>query len=137
MIIAALLVVALGLVVLAPKLGAGPQEPETERAEKNGELGAVGDVLGTVAASGPRESYHSERPLEDEAACVLEESGERGDCIVARSGYLDLLGRVWGCVLQGEGWVEIVLVSEASSGEGSDVAAWRMSAGDLRGLAGG
>ena len=77
-----------------------------------------------------REAYTSELDLEDEAARVLEERRERGDCVVARSGYLDLAGRTWGCVLQGSGWAEVVIVSEGDAG-GSSVVRLLMDAEDV------
>ncbi len=78
----------------------------------------------------------SELPAAEEAGRVLDEYAARGDCVVARSGWLDLLGRTWGCVIQGEGWVDVCVVGERESG-GSEVGVMRMAASGLRGEGGG
>ena len=69
-------------------------------------------------------------PLEEEAACVLERRRQEGNCVVARSGYLDLSGRVWGCVLQGDGWSEVIVVLEGD-GDGCDVLSCRLDAREI------
>lgn len=69
-------------------------------------------------------------PLEEEAACVLGRRRQEGNCVAARSGYLDLSGRVWGCVLQGDGWSEVIVVLEGT-GDGCDVLSCRMDAREI------
>lgn len=69
-------------------------------------------------------------PLEEEAARVLGRRRQEGNCVVARSGYLDLSGRVWGCVLQGDGWSEVIVVLEGD-GDGCDVLSCRMDAREV------
>ena len=78
----------------------------------------------------------SELPAAEEAGRVLDEYAAGGDCVVARSGWLDLLGRTWGCVIQGEGWVDVCVVGEREGG-GSEVGVMRMAASGLRGEGGG
>lgn len=92
----------------------------------DGMRGLVGDAL----SSAETQSWESELPLEGEAAHVLETYQEQGDCVVAQAGYLDLAGRIWGCVMQGEGWVEVCLVNEGADGT-SDVFVWHMDADDV------
>lgn len=72
----------------------------------------------------------SSLPLEEEVAWVLERRRQEGNCMVARSGYLDLSGRVWGCVLQGDGWSEVIVVLEGD-GDGCDVLSCRMDAREI------
>ena len=72
----------------------------------------------------------SSLPLEEEAACVLGRRRQEGNCVVARSGYLDLSGRVWGCALQGDGWSEVIVVLEGD-GDGCDVLSCRMDAREI------
>lgn len=72
----------------------------------------------------------SERALVDEGERVLEGYRLRGDCIVAQAGYLDLSGKVWGCVVQGAGWVELCVIREGDEG-GSEVVSWHMDADDV------
>jgi hypothetical protein len=57
---------------------------------------------------------------------VLETYEVRGDCVLAKAGYLDLLGNTWGCVVQGDEWVELCVVSQAQDEEGSVVSTWHM-----------
>lgn len=45
-------------------------------------------------------------------------------------------GKVWGCVLQGQGWAEVVVIWEGSSGSGSEVLSLRMEASELEGVLG-
>jgi len=66
----------------------------------------------------------------DEGTELLEGYADGGDCVLAQSGYLDLLGRSWGCVIQGEGWVDICIVQEGPSGEGSTRSVIHMDATD-------
>lgn len=76
-------------------------------------------------------------PIEDAAAGVIEGYEDRGSCVLVRSGYLDLSGRVWGMVVEGAGWVEVCVVQKASDGGSSrvtvmhmDVDEWALSLGD-------
>ena len=91
-----------------------------------GSATVVLDLLG--GAEGARRE--SDRPLADEGERVLEDYRLRGDCIVARAGYLDLSGKVWGCVVQGAGWVELCVIREGDEG-GSEVFSWHMDAADV------
>lgn len=75
-------------------------------------------------------NYESERSVVEESADLLEEYEQEGESVVAQAGYLDFLGRTWGCVLQGDGWVEICVVTEADDGDGCSVFIWHMDAED-------
>jgi hypothetical protein len=44
-----------------------------------------------------------------------------GSCVLAHAGYLDLLGCVWGCVVRGDRWVDICVVSQRDDGCQVDV----------------
>ena len=104
-----------------------------------GVAGRAGDEAsagGKTSESSPAPAVGSllaEAPVGDG---VLDEYAARGDCVVARSGWLDLLGRTWGCVIQGEGWVDVCVVGEREGG-GSEVGVMRMDASGLRGEGGG
>lgn len=99
---------------------------------------AEGVVEVSPGVSAQVSGYESDLPLEEEARRCLERYRNEGDCVVSRSGYLDLLGGTWGCVMQGDGWAEVLLVSEAPDGAGSEVVVWRMDAADVAdALAGG
>ena len=91
----------------------------------------VDDLLEERGVAYRRSDSTSELGVCECAAGLLEERRVRRDCVIARAGYLDLLGRTWGCVLQGNGWVEVCLVTEAPDGRGSSVGVWRMDAADV------
>lgn len=76
-------------------------------------------------------SYDSELDLADEATRLLEEYQEKGSCLLMEAGYLDLLGNVWTCTVQGAGWVDVCVVSEAE-GTGSTVRVIRMDVDEWR-----
>ncbi len=94
-------------------------------------------LAGEVASVSGAQLLESELDVREAAARVLGERRAAGDCVVARSGYLDLSGRTWGCVLQGSGWVEVVVVSEDAGGDGSEVVTMRMDAEDVAASVGG
>ena len=108
----------------------------------------VGDVLETAPVSDEvrdlldgmpadaRTEYASVLATEEQAKAILSEYQARGDCVVARSGWLDLFGKTWSCVIQGEGWVDICVVQESGDG-GSDVGVMRLDASALSGVQGG
>ena len=103
----------MALVLLAAAVGvagrvsdegsAGGKTSESSPAPAVGSLLAeapVGDeVRGLVAAMGSeavgQTGHLSELPAAEEAGRVLDEYAARGDCVVARSGWLDLLGRTY------------------------------------------
>lgn len=130
--LAALLVVAL----LA--LGAGDGGDDAGPSEGDG-AGALGElvsdeapgVVSSALSSAEARGYESDRTLVEEGEAVLEGYRSRGDCVLAQAGYLDLMGRTWGCVTQGAGWVEVCIVREASDGGGCSVATWRMDSEDV------
>lgn len=141
----ALLAAAVGVVGRAgDEASAGGETSESSPAPVVGSLLAEApvddEVRGLVAAMGSGAAGQtgrlSELPAAEEAERVLDEYAARGDCVVARSGWLDLLGRTWGCVIQGEGWVDVCVVGEREGG-GSEVGVMRMDASGLRGEGGG
>lgn len=110
------------------------EQGQGEDSEPSDEL----DLALGVAAGSEATRYESELALVDETERVLEERKGRGDCVVSKAGYLDLAGRTWGCVLQGDGWAEVLVVSEDEEGTGCEVVSWRMDAEDAeRALEGG
>lgn len=132
-LVIALLLAAAALGLAALRAGSGQEEADPA----DGGLAAVpqdADQAVPVAlellegTEGTRRE--SELPLVEEGEKVLEGYRLRGDCIVAQAGYLDLSGKVWGCVVQGAGWVELSVVREGDEG-GSEVVTWRMDAADV------
>ena len=90
--------------------------------EGQGEKGTSGPLEGDAA--------RFDGSVEEVSSRLIEEREGAGDCILARAGYLDFTGRVWGCVFQGNRWVEICLVEEGGDGEGCSVRVWRMDTDD-------
>lgn len=138
--VALALVCAAALSVAALCVGTGQKPGErdarTLRGTSSAEVGdGVEERLTDLGFSHQREEHESSEGVEGAASALLEERRAQGGCVVVRSGYLDLLGRTWACVLQGSGWVEICLVSERDEGRGSEVVTWRMEASELGSLA--
>ena len=97
-------------------------EAEREEAEDPGnDLGWQADVR-----MGSPVSHDSEGNVAQAASAELERYKSRGDCVLCRAGYLDLLGDVWGCLVQGPGWVEMCVVEEHEDGARSTVRTVRM-----------
>lgn len=119
----------------APVAASPPVEGDDAAEASRGATGVTG-ALRSLGVPFAREGHTSSRDVPDEAAEVLRERGEQGDCLVVRSGYLDLFGGVWGCVLQGGDWAEVCLVVEGAEGGGCSVARWRMSVDDVAGAFG-
>lgn len=128
-----LVLLAAGLVVLAMGASAGAPPEGREVGNEPDEVGLAEEISAVVWDRSP-ERYESELEVSEEASRLLEERRDRGDCVVVRSGFLDLTGRVWGCVLQGGDWVEILIVSGSAAGGGCDVVISRMSAEELGSL---
>ena len=106
----------------APAEGGAPEEGAAE---------AIDGALDETGVTSRRSERAGEGDVAEVAAELLEERREQGDCVLACAGYLDLLGGTWGCVLQGNGWVELCLVTEGEEGAGCDVLTWRMRASEL------
>lgn len=127
-----LVLLAAGLVVLAMGASAGAPPEGREVGNEPDEV-ELAEEISAVVWDRSLERYESELEVSEEASRLLEERHDRGDCVVVRSGFL-LTGRVWGCVLQGGDWAEILIVSESAAEGGCDVVISRMSAEELGSL---
>lgn len=107
---------------LSPGLAPEAEGPST---------GGATSLAGEVASVSGVQLLESELDVGEAAARVLGERRDAGGCVVARSGYLDLSGRTWGCVLQGSDWVEVVVVRGDAGGDGCEVVTMRMDAEDV------
>ena len=136
--VALALTFAAALSLLAVHAGTRPRAVEPEGVDgviSDGVDGALIDkALEGLGVPHEREERESVREVPEEAEALLEERRARGDCVVARSGYLDLLGGTWGCVLQGNGWSEVCVITERGEGDGCVVYTWTMRASDVSGL---
>ena len=132
-LVAALLVLAGALSLVALRVSAGSKTDVERLAEDS--VRALSESVETPLAEPVLEGARVSRSESDlgvveEGKRLLERYRGRGDCVVAQAGYLDLGGRTWGCVMQGEGWVELCVVQEGDEG-GSTVVTWRMDADDV------
>ncbi len=55
--------------------------------------------------------------LSEAASSLVRAYDETGVCLVRQAGYLDLAGDVWGCVLEGPGWVDVCVLSREGERE--------------------
>lgn len=79
------------------------------------------------------ETVVEERPGEviSVATEVAEAYGERGDCLLAQAGYLDLAGNVWSCLAYGGDWAEVCVVAGGEDGEKCEVRIWRLESEEV------
>lgn len=123
------------LLLVAIRLGDSPVPPD-ERDDaypRQPHDALVRDALSGITESGYAESveeYESPLAVQEAAEEAVVRYRDRGDCIVARAGYLDLFGRTWGCVMQGCGWVDVCVVSQSEGEQTSTVKTVRMEVAD-------
>ena len=106
--------------------GAGVGIGERDGGEEAGE-GGIGpqgstDGLRTTVERGG---------VEQVATRLLCTYRDTGECVLASAGYLDLLGSVWGCVVEGDGWVEVCLVCEQSQDDACTVSVLHMEPNEI------
>ena len=74
----------------------------------------------------------SKETIQDEAQSVLENYQHRADCALVYSGYIDLAGNVWSCLVNGGNWSELVTISD--QGEIRRVSTCHISTQDVKNL---
>lgn len=74
----------------------------------------------------------SKETIQDEAQSVLENYQQRADCALVYSGYIDLAGNVWSCLVNGGNWSELVTISD--QGEIRRVSTCHISTQDVKNL---
>ena len=92
-------------------------------------LNSAFDLVG-LESEGPTRSWEA-ASLEEGASQLLDEYSQDSACVLAQSGYLDLQGHVWGCVVTGGGWADICIVKQADSDEAAQVYCWRIDQGSV------
>lgn len=111
--------------------GDDPDPPKREE-RADGAVGSDGpDTWAEIDAFQEEGSIRLEGSVEDVASQLVEERRDAGECLLVHAGYLDFTGRVWGCVLQGNRWVEICLIEEETDGTWCSARIWRMDAGEI------
>ena len=121
----------------SPGAGASDTSMQGQRGEKflesspDGEdlLNSAFDLVG-LESEGPTRSWEA-ASLEEGASQLLGEYSQDSACVLAQSGYLDLQGHVWGCVVTGGGWADICIVKQADSDETAQVYCWRIDQGSV------
>lgn len=109
--------------------------PETEQESRSPDVSVVsdsplGDVMSDVGGRiKVRRGTHN--PLPDECRELLSTYQEQENCVLMHAGYLDLLGRTWGCVVRGLDWVEVGVVREAVDETEGEVIVMRFEPEDI------
>ncbi len=84
-----------------------------------GDTGLSGDLVGYASAPlGVRATWRVDASLEATCAQVLGAYESQGDVELHQSGYLDLLGNTWACLVAGPSWVEVALVQDGGGDTG-------------------
>jgi hypothetical protein len=89
-------------------------EQTDEKGELLGEDGLEDETLPVVGVTSASDvSVRSEAgEVEQVATRLLTSYRDQRDCVLAEAGYLDLLGSVWGCVVQGDQWVDVCVIEQ-------------------------
>lgn len=91
-------------------------ELSREQSQENREEGTVEQPILRAAAEDLFKQNSVQRDsketIQDEAQSVLESYQQRSDCVLVYSGYIDLSGNVWSCLVNGGNWSELVIISD-------------------------
>lgn len=74
------------------------------------------DLTSKVLQEATVQTSDKSASVRDQATCELERLCAEPRSVLARAGYMDLRGSVWSCTATGDGWVEIVVLSEGGEG---------------------
>lgn len=115
-----------------PWTGGASSPPLPDGGDANLGVSSGVESLGDLAFSAPSSTSVREVDLgvAETAREVLGEYRSQGEVVLAHAGWIDLVGRTWGCVVRGPSWSELCLVCEAS--EGSRVTTVRMEVAEWR-----
>lgn len=88
---------------------------------------SLGTLISTEMTSrGAISTYSSDKGLQDTAHALLQNYREAENCLLIRSGYLDLFGNTWSCTVSFGNAVEVCFVSEDQGGKKCEVKVLRM-----------
>lgn len=93
-----------------------------------------GELIAELMAGGGVESREQEGSVEEVAASMLATYRDQGDCVLASTGYLDLYGSVWSCVVRGSRWADVCIVSAGEDGSRCQVIVLRMREDEVAAL---
>lgn len=118
-----------------------PEDAVDGQEEVDGHLEGVSGDAGThvpdldgVATGGWTEVRCEEGDLGQVATRLLRAYRDAGGCVLARSGYLDLTGSAWGCVVQGDGWTDVCVVCATAEEGVSELRVMRLDADEMTDL---
>lgn len=95
--------------------------------EKGKQTMARGDAAAVATSEGDGVSTRVMRgDVGPVAKRVLAGYEDSSDCVLARAGYVDLLGGAWSCTVVGEDWVDTVVVRAREDGRSCEVKTVRM-----------
>ncbi|MGN0070887.1 MAG: hypothetical protein ACI361_03480 [Atopobiaceae bacterium] len=80
-------------------------------------LAGSGRTLPEDVSSEDTQSYTVDKPLKTVSSQLMESYEDRGDCVLLEAQYLDLLGKVWGFSVEGQGWADVCILKETGSGK--------------------
>ena len=118
----AILAAVLALGLLLKGMDAGSPEAsgsaEEDLSSETAQLlaNAGGTVYEDISAD-EVESYTVDKPLKTASSQLMESYEDRGDCVLLEAQYLDLLGKVWGFSVEGQGWADVCILKETGSGK--------------------
>lgn len=111
-------------------------ELSREQSQENREEGTVEQPISRAAAEDLFKQNSVQRDsketIQDEAQSVLESYQQRSDCVLVYSGYIDLSGNVWSCLVNGGNWSELVIISD--QGEIRRVSTCHINTQDVKNL---
>ena len=88
------------------------------------------DALGR-AEGGWSETRRESGSLEQVATRLLRSYRDTGSCVLARSGFVDLTGSVWSCVVQGDGWTDVCIVCTTEEADVCELRVLRLEADEM------
>lgn len=99
------------------KDGAASGDAETDELSSEAAqiLSSSGGALPAGVSSEDMQSYTVDKPLKTASSQLMESYDDRGDCVLLEAQYLDLLGKVWGFSVEGQGWADVCILKETGS----------------------
>lgn len=73
------------------------------------------DYLHNMLMGEPQQTWETKKSLQQAGEELLDLYKEKEHSVPVFSGYLDVLGKTWGCIFQGNGWTDICLVTDTDA----------------------
>ena len=124
------LVCTLAVARCARSKGRGEHQEASASAGRDGAPGTWATAPAWAIPSG-MEVRTSRLSVSEEGARMLDLYEQRGDCILASWGYLDMLGNVWSCVVDGGSWSDVCILKALPDSGGCEVRVMHIEADEL------